>query len=232
MNKLLDRPVKYIGMAGQGITRLKYFGRRFAFSALLAMFILLILPAAGCLKDPVHTRTSQPPAGSSGTWETPAIPEVVLTNLIFAYNEKNIQNYRLCLDDDFIFSDPVDSIDAEAQGFGYLYYDWGWEIEMSVTGNIFTAFTGEHDRLSLIMSPDSDYPDSIGDTLAVLYRDYILRAVKSDTSGSDTTMVEGLAAFHLSQPTFNLWSLFLWEELPSGRAPRSWGSFKAGYRNH
>ena len=106
------------------------------------MFSILILTAivTGCLKNPYDTRDSQEPAGTSGTWETPATPEVALTNLIFAYNEKNIQNYQSCLADEFVFSAPEDSIDAEAQGNGFLFRDWNKEVEVSTAEKIFSTF--------------------------------------------------------------------------------------------
>lgn len=198
---------------------------------ILLLLIFILLGLSGCLKDPIHTRDSQEPAGSSGTWETPAVPEVVISNLMFAYNEKNIQNYQLCFGQNFLFSSPEDSIEAEAQGFGYLYYLWDWNMEIIVTENIFSSFTEEGSSLDLILSFSNDYPDSIGDTLAVIYRDYTLRVIQPDSIQSDTVIIEGTAAFHLSQPSYNLWSIYLWEETITGRSGDSWANFKAEYRN-
>jgi len=195
------------------------------------LLVLILLGFAGCLKNPIHTRDSQEPAGSSGTWETPAMPEVVLSNLMFAYNEKHVQNYQLCFGQDFLFSSPEDSIEAEAQGFGYLYYLWNKDVEITVTENIFSKFTEDNNSLDLILSYSSNYPDSIGDTLAVINRDYTLRVIQPDSLQSDTILIEGTAAFHLSQPSYNLWSIYLWEEIITSRSGDSWANFKAEYRN-
>jgi len=198
---------------------------------LLFIVLAIGLLSAGCLKNPFATRDSELPAGTSGTWETPATPEVVLINLLFAYNEKNIQNFQLCLSDQFVFSAPEDSIEAEAQGNGYLFHDWFKDVELATTQNIFSTFSESGRYLDLILSSSTDYPDSLGDTLAVIYRNYILRVVESDSLGVDTTLIEGLAGFGLSQTQFNWWSIDFWQELPSTRSELDWGDFKAEYRN-
>ena len=198
----------------------------------LSLIILAIgLLGTACLKNPFATRDSEEPAGTSGTWETPATPEAAVTNLLFAYNEKNIQNFQLCLADQFTFSAPEDSIEAEAQGNGYLYHAWFKDVELATTQNIFSTFSETGRYLDLILSPSTDYPDSLGDTLSVIYRNYILRVVQSDSLGVDTTLIEGLAGFSLSQTQFNWWSIYLWTELPSARSETDWAEFKAEYRN-
>jgi len=198
-----------------------------------ALLIALItaLGLGGCLKNPIDTRQAQEPAGSSGTWDTPATPEQVLINMIFAYNEKNIQNYQLCLANDFIFSAPEDSIEADAQGNGQLFRDWDKGVEVSVTENLFASLVAEGDYLDIVLSPSSDYPDSIGDSLAVLYREYSLRTVTVDSLSADTAIIQGLAAFSSSRTLFNWWSIYFWKELPFSGTDYSWANFKAEFRN-
>ena len=104
-------------------------------------------------------------------------------------------------------------------------------MEIIVTENIFSSFAEEGNSLDLILSFSNDYPDSIGDTLAVIYRDYTLRTIQPDSFQSDTVFFEGTAAFHLSQPSYNLWSIYFWEELISDKSGDSWADFKAEYRN-
>jgi hypothetical protein len=201
----------------------------------LKKFTLIILIAfvifSGCGKNPFGTRSSEEPAGSTGTWETPATPEVVLLNFLFAYNEMNIQNYQLCFADNYRFSATEDSIQADAEGNGYLFSFWDKSVEVSTTENIFASFDAENKHLDLILSPSTDYPDSIGDSLAVMYRDYILRIIAADSIGTDTTLIEGLASFSASRSLFNWWSIYLWSELPSQGSANSWADFKAEYRN-
>lgn len=194
-------------------------------------FVILALGVAvsGCIKNPFSTRDSQQPVGTSGTWETPASSETVIRNLMFAYNEKIIQNFQSCLAENFVFSAPEDSIEAEAQGNGYIYYNWNKKVEVSTTENIFSTFSAGGNHLDLILIESTDYPDSIGDTTAVLYRDYTL-IIRNDSLSPDTTVAEGLATFRLNQTLFNWWSIYFWQDLPSPLSKYSWGDFKAEYR--
>lgn len=195
---------------------------------LLSMVFILV---SGCLKNPFNSRQSQDPAGSTGTWETPATPEVVLLNLLFAYNEMNIQNYQLCFADDYVFSASQDSIEAEAEGNGYLFRLWDKSVEVSATENMFVHFSVENRSLDLILSQSTDYPDSIGDSLAVLYRDYIIRIIEIDSLQADTVRIEGLVSFSTSRTLFNWWSIYQWNEIPTSGDSYRWADFKAEYRN-
>jgi hypothetical protein len=195
--------------------------------------MIILIPTlllSGCLKNPFATRNSQEPAGSTGTWETPATPEVVLLNLLFAYNEMNIQNYQLCFSDDYVFSASQDSIEAEAEGNGYLFAFWNKSVEVSATENMFTSFAADDSSsFFLSLNPSSDYPDSIGDSLAVLYREYVIAISTVNQSVPDT--IQGLTSFSVSRSLFNWWSIYLWSEIPTGGSSYRWADFKAEYRN-
>jgi len=195
------------------------------------MLMIITILSAGCIKNPFATRTGEDPAGTTGTWETPATPEVVLINLLYAYTELNIQNFQLCFSDDFVFSASEDSIEAISEGNGYLFTYWTKDVEVAATENIFSTYTDSSQSLALILSQSSDYPDSIGDSLAVMYRNYIIRIISTDSLGTDTTLIEGLASFSASKTLFNWWSIYMWSELPSSGTETSWADFKAGYRN-
>ncbi len=197
---------------------------------IFVFLFLIVLAIGGCFKNPVATRTGQPPAGIVGTWETPASPEAVIRNLLFSYNEMFIQNFQSCLGENFYFSSPEDSIRAEAQGSGYLYYDWNKSVEISTAQNIFSTFNVPGRKLDLIMSESFDNPDSLGDTLAVVYREYILRSIVIDSLGADTTTMTGLATFRLSQAMLSFWTIDSWKDIPAQPGGLSWGQFKAMYR--
>jgi len=191
----------------------------------------MVILVSGCLKNPFATREGPEPAGSRGTWETPATPEVVLVNLMFAYNEMNIQNYQLCFADEFIYSATEDSIEAEVQGNGHLFQFWDKSVEISTAENLFASLDAEDSNVDLILSPAADYPDSIGDSLAVLYRNYTLRIITPEDFSPDTTVIECLVSFSASRTLFSWWSIYFWKELPYPGTDISWADFKAEYRN-
>jgi hypothetical protein len=201
------------------------------YSKWIRAIILAILVIGSCAKDPFSARHSEPPLGSAGTWETPQSPEVVVRNLLFAYNERNISNYQLCFSDSFIFSAPEDSIDAVNAGRPELFADWNKQVEVATATNIFTTFSGTDTMayyLTLTSAPDQN--DIIEDSTATLFRDYALTIVLTGVGQPDTIEAAGLATFHLNQELLNWWTIGWWEDLPAQTAHYDWGDFKAEYR--
>jgi hypothetical protein len=195
-------------------------------NATINLVLVILLFISGCLKNPFASRHSETPAGITGTWETPAAPETVIRNLLNAYNEKVPQNYSTCLANNFVFSAPEDSIRNTGQGYG----DWDRNVEIRTAENIFSVFNSPGKHLDLGLIESASNPDSIGDTAAVLYRNYIVRIVVADTLGADTTIAKGLATFRLNQAELNLWSIYFWQDLPDTVGGYDWGQFKAMYR--
>jgi hypothetical protein len=196
-----------------------------------ALFIIAALVLfAGCFKNPVSTRGTENPYGSSGTWETPQSPEVAVTNLLYAYNEMIIANYRLCFSDLFMYSSPEDSIDAVNNGRPDLFAGWNKSVEVSVASNIFSTFSNS-DSLSYILalSEDDNYTDQIEDDAAILYRRYDLVIFTSNEDTSYTETYSGLSIFHLREEQLNWWTVNLWEDIPASTGD-DWGDFKALYR--
>jgi hypothetical protein len=196
----------------------------------IAKIALVLLAISGCAKNPFSTRTSEPPVGAGGTWDTPQLPEVAIRNLLFSYNEKVISNYELCLSDSFRFSAPEDSIDAINNGRGDLFAGWGKNTDVASATIIFRNFTGS-DTFSMFLTlwqqPGTN--DILGDSTAVLYRNYNLLIVKVSAGVPDSNNASGTATFHLIQEQLNWWTIIWWEDLPSGSG-YSWGDFKAEYR--
>jgi hypothetical protein len=203
----------------------------FGLRATIVILILINLSFLGCAKNPFLTRGSEPPLGSGGTWETPATPEMALQNLLFAYNERVISNYELCFSDSFVFSSPEDSIDAVNNGRPDLFADWDKRAEVATATNIFRTFSGSDTMslyLTLALSPDNN--DLVEDSLATLYRNYLVTIVQVHAGTPDTVVAQGLATFHLWQEGLNWWTIWWWEDLPALSGALDWGDFKAGYR--
>jgi hypothetical protein len=198
----------------------------------LFSFILLILFCVWGCKNPFKTRSSPPPEFSEGTWETPALPRIVLDNLLHAYNEKIIDNFSECLSDSFVFSAPEDSIDATNEGRDELFANWDKTVEVKITDNVFKTFEQNSDSIDYVLSfhPASSFQDEEGDTIAVLYRDYQLLISESKGANPETTVVKGTAAFHMEKTPLNLWSIYFWRELLPLEDYQDWAQFKAQFR--
>ena len=195
-------------------------------SAIIVLAIALLL--GGCLKNPFATRHSEPPEGIvTGTWEPPVAPEAVLRNLLNAYNEKDDQNYQSCLADNFVFSAPEDSISHSS---GNLYDGWNKIIELGTAQNIFSTFSLSGHQLILSMNLLSNNPDSTGDTVAVLYRNYNIQIIVADSLGIHTRTAQGTAMFRLSSQG-GYWNVYFWQDIPEPIGSFDWAQFKAEYRH-
>jgi hypothetical protein len=186
---------------------------------------------SGC-KNPFKTRKSPPPIITEGTWDTPYLPKIVIENLLHAYNEKVIGNFILCLCDSFRFSAPEDSIKAVQENREELFANWDKSTEISVTTNIFTTFRQKVDSISYVLFFDPDPPvsDDIGDTLAVLSRNYLLLIFNWKSASPETTLAKGTTTFHMKQTSLNWWSIYFWSDIPDVSGGYDWGDFKAEFR--
>jgi hypothetical protein len=196
------------------------------YGTLILCFCLL-----GC-KNPFKTRESPPPVAEEGTWDTPFRPEIVVQNLLNAYNEKVIGNFILCLCDSFTFSAPEDSVKAVQDNREELFANWDKSTEVSVTTSIFTTFRQNVDSVGyvLLFDPDPPVTDDIGDNTAVLLREYELVILDYNSDPPETTLAEGTATFHMKQTSLNWWSIYFWSDRPKVSGGYDWGAFKSEFR--
>ena len=194
--------------------------------------LVFLLCQAGC-KNPFKTRKSPPPiAETEGTWNTPSQPEVTITNLFHAYNERIISNFDRCLCDSFRFSAPEDSQKAVQDNREELFAAWDKSAEVSVTTNIFITFRQNVDSISylLLFDPVPPVPDDVTDSTATLLRDYELFIFDMKAAPMETTLAKGTATFHLQQTSLNWWCICFWGDIPEVSGGYDWGDFKAEFR--
>jgi hypothetical protein len=199
----------------------------FLFSLLLTGYTCI----SGC-KNPFRTRNSPRPEFSEGTWETPALPRIVIQNLLLSYNEKVIGNFIQCLCDSFGFSAPEDSIDAVNAGRYDLFAKWDRSVEISVTTSMFNTARQHPDSFDYVLWLHSTppVPDEVEDTLAVLSRDYELFIFDFKAAPPETTLAKGTATFHMRQTSLNWWSIHFWIDIPAETSEEDWADIKAQFR--
>ncbi|HEX7400713.1 MAG TPA: hypothetical protein VF369_00915 [candidate division Zixibacteria bacterium] len=204
---------------------------RHNFIFILILILMLNLCLSGC-KNPFRTRESPPPIISEGTWETPSQPEIVIQNLLYAYNERIIGNFIQCLADSFRFSAPEDSLDAVNQGRTDLFAGWDRSVELSVTTRIFDISRQYPDSISYVLSFDltPPVPDDIGDSLSTLSREYELLTISGKTAPPESTLAKGIATFWMRETSLNWWSIYLWKDIAAVANSADWADFKAQFR--
>jgi hypothetical protein len=183
---------------------------------------------SGC-KNPFKTRKSPEPKGQIGTWDTPVEPKVVIQNLLFAYNEKIIENFNTCICDTFKFSAPEDSIKP---GRPELFSNWDAGTEKMITGNLFDFFRENSDSVDYFLFIDFDTyrEDKDADTLAIVTVNYTITIHQFKLEGEEPREAKGVATFYLKQTSLNWWSIFFWSDIPDTPDGYDWAAFKAQFR--
>lgn len=191
---------------------------------------ILVLGLAGLIfsgcQNPFSSRKPEKPLGQTGSWEFPSTPNTVLKNLGLAYNEKILTNYETCFSSDFQFE-----VDYFLTGqFGSR--TWNRDIELTTASKIYSTYTKYSDSIQYLVAifPSADLPDDIQqDTIAILYRSYELLQMHSQ-SEPETTVVTGVATFHLRQENYSFWLITKWFDQHTNSTSPSWGDFKAQFR--
>lgn len=198
---------------------------------LLFILMTLILSLSGC-KNPFSTRKSPEPKGQRGTWDTPVEPKVVIQNLLFAYNEKIIENFNTCISDTFAFSAPEDSIAAVNRNQPELFARWDAGTEKMVTGSLFDFFRENSDSMDYFLFFDFDTyrEDKESDTLAIITLNYRITIHQFKAEDGEPIEARGVATFHLRETALNWWSIFFWLDFPDTPGGYDWAAFKVQFR--
>ncbi len=98
---------------------------RYNADILFACTLLILCAGPACIFNPDPGTIETPPGG---TWEEPRTPDKVLKNLRSALNQRDIEMYERCLDEDFFYRSPsaVDSLDII----------WSRSVERAVMENM------------------------------------------------------------------------------------------------
>lgn len=196
------------------------------------IFLLCLLMSSlvfsGC-KNPFKTRKSPEPEGQRGTWNTPVEPKMVIQNLLFAYNEKIIENFNTCICDTFAFSAPEDSIKP---GRPELFSNWDATTEKMITGNLFDFFREKSDSIDYLLFLDFETyrEDKEFDTLAIVTVNYRITIYQFKSEDQEPQEAKGAATFYLKETSLNWWSIFFWSDLPETAGGYDWAAFKAQFR--
>ncbi len=190
----------------------------------LILIFLLESLIAGCgLFD---TRDVEPPSQIRSTFIQPTSPDIVLTNLIYAIAEKDLDNYMRC------FVDSIYSVrrfsfipDALSQSSYPVFLNWNLNHERIYFSNL---ITGTPSDASSNLFPDNEsfitYIDS-----AIIDMDYIL--VFNHTSTNVAKEVKGKLRFIMGTDSRSLWSIHTWYDFIDANNDTTWSVLKANFYN-
>ena len=176
---------------------------------------LAVLLLAGCgwfdTREPIEGE------GDSSDWEIPTTPEIIVRNLIVAFENGNFNDYRRALSSDFRFvPDGTDVAELAITRPGQpVYENWTAEVETE------TAETIRQDSLSVELS---NLVEEIEGQDRRLRYDYVLTRFQDP----EDQVFSGELFFRVREVSGE-WIIFEWEDVASSSDP-SWGRLKGELR--
>ena len=175
------------------------------------LILCISLISAGC--SFFEPRESEPPSGREGRWDEPVSPGIVISNLNYAFQDENIEDYMSAFTSQFLFlADERDTLLFEPGTFT----DWGFSIEEEVTGRIFA------EAYSINLTFSDSLVDSTAD-LAHFYENY-----EFTVSAESQVYGKGLALFSLSRGEDGYWAIYEWQDFKKDTT--DWGFLKGIHR--
>jgi hypothetical protein len=195
--------------------------RRPAWPSILTL-LSIFLAACGIFEP----RTPEEPTQSGLNYRPATSPEIVITNLQNAVDQKNADNYASCFTDPgkglrpFVF---IPSADGAAQ-YPYVMQTWNYRQEDSYFRNL-VARTPSGAFSSLTLQLDNSVIGS--DSVLYTFR-YTLVFEHTETGFPRTA--KGTLQFTLSPDPSNIWYIHRWVDFQT-EAATSWSVFKGKFSN-
>jgi hypothetical protein len=178
--------------------------------------------------NPFAVREPEPPSPTenSDTYERPTRSETVLLNLRFALIQENIGNYEKCFVDANNSTNFTYRFLHDQRIESGLLMDWSLIDEIQYLSNIINGDSLRSINLnyldSLSYKSISTFPDSVWTSF-----DYELVVSFTDSS----YLYKGQSIIKLVKDMNSLWSIYYWEDRPSGdNYSNSWSFLKMKFR--
>ncbi len=187
------------------------------------LFIIFLL-IQGC--GLFETRTVEPPTETRSTFEQPTTPNLVVTNLIYAIAEKNLDNYQRCLvDSNFSPRRFRYYPDAVSQSSYPVFVTWNENSERTYFSNLL-SFTNPAASSNLF--PDNITYNTFIDS-AIVDFDYIL--IFNHSRQSVPIQTQGKLRFIIGTDSRGLWSIHSWYDFIDVNNDTTWSVLKANFIN-
>jgi hypothetical protein len=178
--------------------------------------------------NPFSTRSAEKPQADKNTdiFDQPTRSEVVLSNLRYALNEKNLSNYMSCFIDTsfsqsftFCFK-PDESIPSER------FQGWSIQDEENYLRNVFNNAQNISfeflDKENITFTPISTAIDSV-QTSPFAY--------ELKVEFKEPVTYSGIARMKLIKNSNSLWAIYYWEDTRNAENySNTWSVLKADYR--
>jgi len=188
---------------------------------ILSLFALLI----SCT-NPFTTRDVEPPGDKtqSDIFDQPTSSEIVMSNLRFALEQMNSENYIKCFVDSSQTTDYPFVFQPD-QNIDYIKFS-GWQLtdERNYINKIFNS-----SKNIVFTYLDNPQPQPIASAINLAETPYFRYELTVDNG--ETAVYQGKARMRLVQNDQTLWSIYYWEDTRDDtQNPNTWSLLKANNR--
>lgn len=184
-------------------------------------YILIAFSLAGC--DLLQTRDAEPPTQPRSNYEQAVTPQILISNMMNSFKDKDAQNYINCLVDTsfsekkFFFSP---SSGALAQ-YPFLLTSWGVKDEEQYFKNLITKVD---DQTPITLSLTNELYSPLGDSI-IYTATYSLNVPYNQSEPKD---YQGDLRFDMVRDGRSVWVIYYWQDSKSTLQP-SWSELKGNY---
>lgn len=187
--------------------------------------ILFLIALLFCGCGLFGLRDVETPTESRSHFDPPVTADIVISNLTYAINEKDISNYLKCfIDTAYTTKRFVYTADVTSQIQYPIFQNWSLSYEKTYFNNLISSTGSNYSYLYLSNESWSNYSDS-----AVYDADYLLRFDHQKTNVSKA--LNGRLRFIIIIDSKNLWSISRWTDYKLTNTNTTWSILKANFSN-
>ncbi len=185
------------------------------------VYIITALVFAGC--DLIQTRNAESPNQPRSNYEQAVTPQILISNLVNSFEDKDVQNYINCLVDSsfsekkFLFSPSSGALSQ----YPFLITDWNIKNEELYLQNLISKVSQES---PITLSLTNELYSPQGDTL--LYTaTYSINVPNEESEPKD---YQGDLRFNMVRDNRSVWVIYFWQDTKSTALP-SWSELKGKF---
>jgi hypothetical protein len=181
--------------------------------------LITVFSLASC--DLFETRDAETPDQPRSNFEQAIEPEIVLSNLVYSLQDRNVSNYIACFSDSsysgksFTFSPSA----GAASQYPELVNDWDKNSEEQYFNNLTTRIP---DDAQITLTFTNDSYNQLGDS-AIFTATYTLNVPQNENS--IPTNYSGEMRLSLIRDSRSLWSIYYWLDIKKDENS-SWSELK------
>jgi len=185
------------------------------------IYIILGLLISGC--DLLQTRDAQSPNQPRSNYQQAVSPEILISNLINSFKDKDVQNYTSCLVDTSFSTARFHFSPSSGAVVQYPFLSSSWSIrdEEQYFNNVITKVT-EGSQITLSLTSEQYSPQ--GDSL-IYSATYSLNIPNDQSEPKD---YQGDLRFTMIRDNRSVWVIYYWQDTKSTNLP-SWSELKGKF---